>query len=70
MKERRMKINRDKLEKLLAAVAPTIYDINEIPHIKDIPYGSCEWQDGKIECYQEMYQYRTQLGKSRQNISL
>ena len=48
MKERRMKINRNKLERLLAAVAPTIYDINEIPHIKDIPYGSCEWQDGKL----------------------
>ena len=48
MKERRMKINRNKLERLLAAVAPTIYDINEIPHIKDIPYGSCKWQDRKL----------------------
>lgn len=48
MKQRRMKINRNKLERLLAAVAPTIYDINEIPHIKDIPYGSCEWKDGKF----------------------
>ena len=43
-----MKINQNKLERLLAAVAPTIYDINEIPHIKDITYGSCEWQDGKL----------------------
>lgn len=43
-----MKINRKKLERLLAAVTPTIYDINEIPHIKDIPYGNCEWKDGKF----------------------
>lgn len=48
MKEKCMEINRDKFERLLAAVAPTIYDINEIPHIKDIPYGSCEWKDGKF----------------------
>lgn len=48
MKERCMEINRNKFERLLAAVAPTIYNINEIPHIKDIPYGSCEWKDGKF----------------------
>ena len=31
-----------------AAAAPSIYVINEIPHIKNISYGSCEWQDGKL----------------------
>ena len=43
-----MKINRNKLERLLAAVAPCIQDIDEIPYIKDIPYGSCEWKDGNF----------------------
>lgn len=40
-----MKINRNKLERLLAAAAPCIQVVDEIPHIKDIPYGSCEWKD-------------------------
>ena len=48
MKEKRMNINIEKFERLLAAAAPCIQVVETIPYIKDIPYGSCEWKDGSF----------------------
>lgn len=41
-----MKINEEKFNKLLKAAVPLIYNVEDIPHIKELKYGKCVLNDG------------------------